>query len=116
MNAYLKKHSYSNALTEDLWAALEAASGQKVGQIMDTFTGQMGFPLVTVKNVRHENGKTVLSLAQEKFNADGSVAPAEKKWNIPVVAVTSKGKSQRFVMEGKEAEQEFEVIDALTMP
>ena len=31
--AYLKKHKYSNALTEDLWASLEATSGKPVNKV-----------------------------------------------------------------------------------
>lgn len=47
---YLKRHSYGNTVTADLWNALEAASGEPVGQIMDTFITQGGHPLVTLEN------------------------------------------------------------------
>ena len=30
---YLKRHQYKNALTEDLWAALEESSGQPVNKV-----------------------------------------------------------------------------------
>lgn len=41
MNLYLTRHQYKNAFTEDLWAALEEASGKPVGAVMGTWTKQM---------------------------------------------------------------------------
>jgi len=74
---YLVKHSYANTVTADLWAALEEASGEPVGRIMDTFILQGGHPLV-----RYENGQ----LSQEPF----SFAPADgpsmigREWLVPL--------------------------------
>lgn len=48
LQSYIKKHAYSNTETQDLWNALSEASGQNVGEIMSTWTKQMGFPLVIV--------------------------------------------------------------------
>ena len=45
---YLAEHAYANTVTKDLWAALEAASGEPVGEIMDTWILQGGHPLVSV--------------------------------------------------------------------
>ncbi|MGH3733827.1 MAG: M1 family metallopeptidase [Acidimicrobiales bacterium] len=45
---YLNKHSYANAVTSDLWDALEESSGQPVRNVMDTWILQGGFPLVTL--------------------------------------------------------------------
>ena len=70
MKHYLTKHSYKNTQTEDLWASLETASGKPVGKVMTTWTSQMGFPLIHVES-RVEAGKKILTLTQEKFNADG---------------------------------------------
>ncbi len=47
---YLKKHAYGNTVTADLWAALEEASKQPVGDIMNTWILQGGFPLVTLRD------------------------------------------------------------------
>ena len=70
MKHYLTTHSYKNTQTEDLWASLETASGKPVGKVMTTWTSQMGFPLIHVES-RIEPGKKILTLTQEKFNADG---------------------------------------------
>ena len=41
-------HRFGNTETADLWDAIEAASGEPVRDIMDTWILQGGFPLVTV--------------------------------------------------------------------
>ncbi len=45
---YLKAHEYGNTETADLWAALEEESGEPVGEIMDTWILQGGYPKVSV--------------------------------------------------------------------
>jgi len=46
---YLAEHALGNTDTEDLWDALEAASGEPVRAVMATWIGQGGFPLVLVR-------------------------------------------------------------------
>ena len=78
IRAYLRRFSYRNATTKDLWEALEAASGQPVGDIMDTWILQGGYPLVSV---------TDGSIAQEPFTyAEATGASAiGSMWKIPVL-------------------------------
>jgi len=45
---YLKKHAYGNTDTGDLWAALSAASGKDISNIMDIWTKNVGYPVITV--------------------------------------------------------------------
>ncbi|RLN08156.1 aminopeptidase M1-A [Panicum miliaceum] len=47
--AYIKRFAYSNAKTEDLWAALEEGSGEPVRTLMHSWTKQQGYPVVSVK-------------------------------------------------------------------
>ena len=52
---FLEKYKYSNAVTKDLWRELEAISVEKstrlnIAHIMDTWTRQMGFPVIQVLN------------------------------------------------------------------
>ena len=49
MNQYLTKFKYRNAITEDLWESLGAASGKPVLDVMTTWTKQMGYPVIKVK-------------------------------------------------------------------
>jgi puromycin-sensitive aminopeptidase len=60
MNQYLKDHSYKNALTEDLWKSLSEASKKPVGEVMSTWTSQMGFPIITVEKTHLEGGKMTM--------------------------------------------------------
>ena len=47
---YLRRHAYANTVTADLWAGLNEASGQPVGEIMDTWLYQRGYPQLEVSN------------------------------------------------------------------
>lgn len=79
---YLKKHSYANATTVDLWTALSEVSGVDVNKIMSNWTLKIGFPLVTV--TEKENGDVVLR--QDRFLSTGDVTDAENEtlWWIPL--------------------------------
>ena len=48
LNIYLKRFQYRNTVTQDLWTALEEASGKRVGWLMSTWTQQRGFPIIIV--------------------------------------------------------------------
>ncbi|MBI2040219.1 M1 family metallopeptidase [Candidatus Microgenomates bacterium] len=81
---YLKKHSYANAKTEDLWVALEEVSGKPVTEVMTNWTSKAGHPLINIK----EKGKSKkLQLTQDRFFS----SPLSKKqikdstiWSIPL--------------------------------
>ncbi|MCL7035918.1 hypothetical protein MKW94_017307, partial [Papaver nudicaule] len=40
---------YSYSLTEDLWAALEEGSGEPVNMLMNSWTKQMGYPVISIQ-------------------------------------------------------------------
>lgn len=84
---YLNAHLYGNARTEDLWAAIQAASGQPVLEIARSFTTQPGFPVLNVSgpHCEREPHNTRLSLTQRRFAMDDASRTAER-WEIPVVA------------------------------
>ena len=47
---FLKKYKYGNAVTQDLWNELKKVlPGLDISGIMDTWTRQMGYPVVNVK-------------------------------------------------------------------
>lgn len=48
VGTYLRKHAYGNTVTNDLWAGLDAASEWPVGEIMDTWILQGGYPQIEV--------------------------------------------------------------------
>jgi puromycin-sensitive aminopeptidase len=82
MHNYLTRHSYGNAETADLWKSLEDASGKPVAEIMTTWTGQTGFPVIKVEGIAREGTRLRLRVSQEKFTADGSAAAAGIKWQV----------------------------------
>ena len=100
MKHYLSTHSYLNTQTEDLWASLEKSSGKPVGKVMSTWTGQMGFPVINVQS-RVDGNERILTLTQEKFNADGSSSP-DVLWQVPIKIMSSDGKITEVLMDSKE--------------
>ncbi len=75
---YLQRHAYANAVTADLWAALEEVSGEPVGAIMDTWILQGGFPLVSV------DGGTV-SQEQFAYTSEISASHIGSRWEVPML-------------------------------
>ena len=79
---YLDTHSYNNAETQDLWHALGKASGKPVAKVMDSWTKQTGFPVISVNR---QDSK--LELNQRRFLYENiSLDTASKdptEWLVP---------------------------------
>nr|XP_026654802.1 puromycin-sensitive aminopeptidase [Zonotrichia albicollis] len=89
MNLYLTKFQQRNAATEDLWESLEKASGKPIAAVMNTWTKQMGFPLIYVEAEQQEDDK-VLKLVQKKFCASGPYTGEDfPTWMVPISICTS---------------------------
>jgi glutamyl aminopeptidase len=93
LQEYMKLHEYATTVTDDLWNALSKVDGApNVKSVMDTWTRQMGYPVVHVSVVGQE-----LRLRQERFLLDTKrdktqpSSPYNYQWKIPVRCVTSKG-------------------------
>jgi aminopeptidase N len=84
---YLNSRLYGNAQTEDLWRAIQAASGQPVLEIARSFTRQPGYPVIaaTGADCRRANASTTITLTQRRFAMDEASRTAEH-WPVPVVA------------------------------
>ena len=107
LHHYLDANQYSNARTEHLWAALEDASKLPVTAIMNTWTGQMGYPVLRVET--QESGDNVeLSLSQERFVYDNLLGESEPEglvWQVPVgVAQSGSGEGASLVMDAPQAQ------------
>ncbi|KAK6341017.1 hypothetical protein TWF696_009328 [Orbilia brochopaga] len=78
---YLKKNKYSNARTDDLWAALSEASGKNVNEIMNDWIKTTGFPVLDVTE-----GADALTIRQKRFLSTGDVGPEDDKttWWVPL--------------------------------
>ncbi|KAL2896979.1 Aminopeptidase M1 [Bienertia sinuspersici] len=76
---YIKKYACSNAKTEDLWAVLEDISSEPVKELMNSWTQQKGYPVVSVR-VKDQK----LELNQSHFLL--SDAPGDSQWIVPISA------------------------------
>ncbi|KAJ7991052.1 hypothetical protein DPEC_G00293240 [Dallia pectoralis] len=82
---YLKQFEFANAKTDDFWGSLADVSGLPVRDVMDTWTKQMGYPVLDLST-----NETMATLTQRRFlldpNADPSqpTSPVSYKWTIPV--------------------------------
>ena len=87
---YLSAHLGGNTDNEDLWTALEEASGQPVGDLMHAWIFRGGFPVVegTVEGGR-------CTLVQSRFRYDG--AHDDGRWQVPVRLRTTVGE-QRILL------------------
>ncbi|XP_032189043.1 glutamyl aminopeptidase [Mustela erminea] len=79
---YLAKYKFSNAKTEDFWGALEEASNLPVKEVMDTWTKQMGYPVLNVKDMKNITQKRFL--LDSKANLSEPHSDLGYTWNIPV--------------------------------
>ncbi len=79
---YLKKHSYKNTETVDLWDSFEKVSGKPVKKMMESWTKKTGYPLVSLS--RTKNG---FKINQERFFSSRISAKQNKEktlWQIPI--------------------------------
>ncbi|XP_011349925.1 puromycin-sensitive aminopeptidase isoform X2 [Ooceraea biroi] len=110
MNLYLKRHSYANAETEDLWAALEEASNKAVRRVMSSWTSRQGFPIVKVDH-RQDGNNRIISLSQERFLADGTI-DSDNTWIIPISVSCSQDPSKTIFNDILDAKnKEFVIKD-----
>ena len=85
VRAYIRRHREGNASAQDLWDALEKASGGPVAPVVREWIERPGFPVVELR--RHEaSGRSTLELRQDRFWARPS-PPSEddSPWPVPLV-------------------------------
>ncbi len=82
LRIYLKKHAYSNTVSDDLWRAWEEVAHKPITQFMHTWTTTAGYPLLKVSaNEDH------VHISQERFY----LSPRAKKvspdpiWPLPIL-------------------------------
>lgn len=99
LSLYLKRHAYKNATTEDLWAALEGVSKKPVRSIMQAWTTQSGFPLLSASFDKNE-----LSLSQKRFfvnSRNAKTASSKQLWPVPVSMQAKSGEQTTLLMTEK---------------
>ncbi|XP_044586424.1 glutamyl aminopeptidase isoform X2 [Cotesia glomerata] len=106
ITTYLNQHAYNNAETADLFKILQESTKSNINitAIMDTWTRQMGFPVVNVV----KTGLNI-TLTQKRFLLDPEATcdPQESdygyKWTIPITYVTSKNDTPTLVWFDKDS-------------
>ena len=72
LTKYLNQHKFGNAVTNDLWSAISEEWEQNpnrkhnftVREMMDTWTLQMGYPLITFEQ---QNDTNIYRIKQQRF-------------------------------------------------
>lgn len=102
LQTYMKEFAYANTETEDLWNAWETATkGMPVGEIMASWTEQMGFPILKVISEEWKEDSVVLTLEQSWFLSDGKELDEEgmaKTWTIPILTCTAEGEQEEMML------------------
>jgi aminopeptidase N len=101
IRAYMAAHKYSNAKTDDLWRAVEAAGAPKLTDIAHDFTSQPGIPLVRATG-SCTGGQTLLSLTQSEFSRDRKAEAAANPlhWRVPLLIESGNGQPVRQILQG----------------
>ena len=103
--SYLNKYKYQNAVTMDLWKSLTKANkmGVNVEEMMNTWTLQMGYPLITIS--RREGG--VWCIKQTRFMSSALIetsqptlppSPYNYTWVVPVSFKTDLGDMHKILL------------------
>ncbi|XP_041637312.1 thyrotropin-releasing hormone-degrading ectoenzyme-like [Cheilinus undulatus] len=91
LNDYLLSHMYSNAARDDLWSKLSQAMRSEgrdinIGEMMDRWTLQMGYPVVTIsKNQSEQLPSHYITVSQEHFLYGQEVKINNSlQWQVPL--------------------------------
>ncbi|ODV83652.1 hypothetical protein CANARDRAFT_202874 [[Candida] arabinofermentans NRRL YB-2248] len=103
---YLKTHSYGNATTEDLWISLTEVSGKDVKSTMKVWTTQVGYPLVTVNEVKDSK----ITVEQHRYLTTGDVKPEDDTAIYPIFLglKTDKGLDESIVFNERAIDLPYE--------
>ncbi len=98
VRAYMKTYAHQNTVTDDLWRAIEAASGKPITQIAHEFTLQPGVPLIRASS-RCVGRSTQLRLDQGEFTKDRP-GKTPLRWHVPVTAASLTGTPVKTLVDG----------------
>ncbi len=96
---YLKKHSYQNASTINLWEAFEKISKKPVRKLMQNWTAKPGYPVIKITEKNNQ-----LVLEQSRFlssKISKNEIQDKVSWQIPFDYKTKSGKSKADLITAK---------------
>lgn len=91
IKSYLKRYKYESTVTQNLWDEIQDKVSFDVTSFMDTWTRQMGFPILQVERCHGTN----IIVSQSRFLLDKNLtydkneSPYMYKWDVPIKYVTS---------------------------
>ncbi|XP_021640891.2 aminopeptidase M1 isoform X2 [Hevea brasiliensis] len=95
LSSYMKKYAWGNARTEDLWNIISEESGVQVSSMMDSWTKQKGYPVISVK---YEDG--FLEFEQSQFLTSG--LHGKGRWIVPITMLLgSYNRGKNFLLQLK---------------
>ncbi|MDA8277322.1 MAG: M1 family metallopeptidase [Actinomycetota bacterium] len=100
---YLRKYSYANAETTDLWDAIEEAEDAPIRSIMDSWVFQGGIPLVSVEKV--PNGFRLTQRPYSFIEQGDLESSIGSIWQIPIGVRSPSGNTDlKVLLEGPSIE------------
>ncbi|XP_019622953.1 PREDICTED: aminopeptidase Ey-like isoform X2 [Branchiostoma belcheri] len=95
IKSYLERYQFANAVQDDLWNSLTEAAQEdgrtdvQVKEVMDTWTLQMGFPVVTVTR-DYSNGRVTATQRHFLYDPEVNVpeSPYNYVWQVPLTYTT----------------------------
>ncbi|OMO66173.1 Peptidase M1, alanine aminopeptidase/leukotriene A4 hydrolase [Corchorus olitorius] len=95
LSLYMKRYAWSNAKTEDLWSVLSEVSGIQVNSMMDSWTKQKGYPVISVKSKEQ-----FLEFEQSQFLSSGF--HGDGQWTVPItLCLGSYDRCKSFLLDSK---------------
>ena len=102
---YIGAFEYGNTNTADLWEQLQKASGKPVKEMMEGWTKQVGYPLLTISEGKQDGDKAVVfDVTQRRMLLNGVKEDDETLWFVPITFLTPDSKepvSRQLLKERK---------------
>ncbi len=86
---YLKKHSYNNTETVQLWESFEKVSKKNVVKMMNTWTKQTGYPLISLSKKGHQYSATQERFFSSRISRAKYNKGAQQLWHVPFAYETN---------------------------
>jgi aminopeptidase N len=99
---YIHENAWKNARAEDLFAALDFVSTQKVGQLASGFLDHAGVPEVLVSWKCRANGGANVELRESEWRPFGAGGDPPRAWTLPVCMSTDAQKAKSCFTLGPE--------------
>ncbi|XP_023337478.1 glutamyl aminopeptidase [Eurytemora carolleeae] len=120
LEIYMTKYGFKNADAKDLWSSCSEATNksQDIEGMMNTWTLQMGYPLITFTIV--DDSFFVWNISQSRFLMSAQLkgvdplspkSPFDYKWVVPISFKTSAGTTYNVLLQNKNDTSKVVTLD-----